>query len=98
MSAPSPASPAPGAYKFTVRSAEHAVALIREKLGPAARVISVRPVQHKGLFRFLGKPGLEVVAMVDAPAEPAIPTSLNVVSEELATPPASRAPRRSRTR
>jgi flagellar biosynthesis protein FlhF len=92
MSAPAPASPAPGAYKFTVRSAEHAVTLIREKLGPAARVISVRPIQHKGLFRFLGKPGLEVVAMVDAPEAPAPRPSLNVVSEDPATPAGAAAP------
>ena len=78
-----PQSPAPGAYKFTVRSAEHAVALIREKLGPAARVLSVRPIESKGLFRFLRPPSLEVIAQVDAPAsiitavssEPALPVS-----------------------
>jgi flagellar biosynthesis GTPase FlhF len=34
---------APGTYKFTVRSTDEAVALIRGKLGPAARVLSVRP-------------------------------------------------------
>ena len=33
---------APGAYKFTVKSAAEAVALIREKLGPQARVLSSR--------------------------------------------------------
>ena len=30
----------PGAYKFTVKSAAEAVTLIREKLGPSARVMA----------------------------------------------------------
>ncbi len=77
-----PPSPAPGAYKFTVRSAEHAVALIREKLGPSARVLSVRPIEQKGLFRFLRPPSLEVIAQVDAPAAPL----LTAVSSEPALP------------
>ena len=85
-------SPAPGAYKFTVRSAEHAVALIRQKLGPSARVLSVRPIESRGLFRFLRPPSLEVIAQVDAPApllsavsaEPATPTSH---SHDLSTDP-----------
>ena len=76
-------APAPGAYKFTVRSADHAVALIREKLGPTARVLSVRAVEPTGLFRFLRPPSLEVIAQVDAPA-PA-PT-LTAVSAEPAAP------------
>src|SRR5436190_1854032 len=33
---------APGTYKFTVKSADQAVVVIREKLGPNARVLSVR--------------------------------------------------------
>ncbi|MBC7365868.1 MAG: flagellar GTP-binding protein [Undibacterium sp.] len=77
-----PQPPAPGAYKFTVRSAEHAVALIREKLGPSARVLSVRPIESKGLFRFLRPPSLEVIAQIDAPA-----SVLTAVSSGPATPP-----------
>ena len=55
---------APGAYKFTVRSTAEAVALIREKLGPTARVLSVRAVEATGLKKFFGAPRLEVVAQV----------------------------------
>jgi len=72
---------APGAYKFTVKSTEEAVALIREKLGPAARVLSVRAVEPTGLKKFFSAPRLEVIAQVDAP-----PASLQVVSSETATP------------
>lgn len=59
---------APGAYKFMVKSAAEAVALIREKLGPDARVLSVRAVEPKGLGRFFRAPRLEVIAQVDAPS------------------------------
>jgi flagellar biosynthesis protein FlhF len=78
-----PSNIAPGTYRFTVRSAEHAVAVIREKLGPSARVLSVRPIEPRGLLRFLRQPALEVVAQLDAPqvvlnavsAAPALPAS-----------------------
>lgn len=71
---------APGAYKFTVRSAEEAVTLIREKLGPDARVLSVRSVEPKGLRKIFGSPQLEVVAQIDAPAdEPVAPVAARVV-------------------
>lgn len=66
---------APGAYKFTVKSAEQAVALIRERLGPAARVLSVRSVEPTGIKRWFGAPLLEVVAQIDPPAGSAAPTS-----------------------
>jgi flagellar biosynthesis protein FlhF len=72
---------APGAYKFTVRSTEEAVTLIREKLGPSARVLSVRSVEPTGLKKFFSAPRLEVIAQVDAPA-----TSLQAVSSESAAP------------
>ena len=49
-------------YRFVVRSAEEAVTLIRERLGTAARVVSVRQVEGKGLARFLTAPKLEVTA------------------------------------
>lgn len=62
-------SPFPGAcYKFTVRSAAEAVGLIRERLGPAARVLSVRSVPARGWRRLVGVPRLEVVAQIDSPA------------------------------
>lgn len=60
-----------GTYKFAVRSTEEAVVLIREKLGPRARVLSVRSVPAPGFRRFFSSPRLEVVAQVDAPSAPA---------------------------
>ena len=84
---------APGAYKFTVKSTAEAVALIRERLGPTARVISVRAVEARGLRRFFSSPRLEVVAQIDAPAR-----ALDAVSAETAAPneSAPAAPIRSR--
>jgi len=55
----------PAAYRFTVKSTAEAVAFIREKLGPRARVLSVRAVERRGLARFFLAPRLEVVAQVD---------------------------------
>jgi flagellar biosynthesis protein FlhF len=78
-------SPAPGVYKFTVKSVEQAVALIREKLGPQARVLSVRSIEGSGLKRFFTAPRLEVVAQVDAPESAEAP-ALTVASIEPATP------------
>jgi len=63
----------PGAYKFQVKTPGEAVALIREKLGPAARVVSVNAVPATGLLRFFKAPRLEVVAQIDAPAPAAPP-------------------------
>ena len=79
----SPQSFAPGAYKFTVKSADQAVALIREKLGPSARVLSVRTVEASGFKKFFTAPRLEVIAQIDPPASPA---SIAAVSAEPATP------------
>ncbi|MDB6093994.1 MAG: Flagellar GTP-binding protein-like protein [Verrucomicrobia bacterium] len=76
---------APGAYKFTVKSAAEAVALIREKLGPQARVLSVRAVPTTGLKKLFGRPQLEVIAQID-PVVPAA-SSLAAVSGEPALPP-----------
>ena len=64
MSTPDPHF-APGTYKFTVRTTEEAVTLIREKLGPTARVLSVRAVEAAGLKKFFSAPRLEVIAQVD---------------------------------
>jgi flagellar biosynthesis protein FlhF len=69
---PSPDQPfPPGAYKFRVKTPGEAVALIREKLGPDARVVSVNSVQPTGFLRFFKVPRLEVVAQLDAPARAA---------------------------
>ncbi len=66
-----PTTPAPGTcYKFTVDSADQAVALIRERLGPSARVLSVRSVEQKGWKKLLRGSKLEVIAQIDAPAAP----------------------------
>jgi flagellar biosynthesis protein FlhF len=74
----------PGAYKFLVKSAGEAVALIREKLGPEACVLSVRAVEASGLKRLFRTPQLEVIARIDA--KPAA-GALAAVSAEAALPP-----------
>jgi flagellar biosynthesis protein FlhF len=79
-------TPAPGAYRFTVTSADQAVTLIREQLGPTARVVSVRTVEPTGLRRFFSPPQLEVVAHLDAPAAAAEAPSFDAVSAESAVP------------
>jgi len=57
-------------YKFIVKSAEEAAAIIRDKLGETAQVISVRQVEGEGLARFLKSPKLEIIAQVPlAPSE-----------------------------
>jgi flagellar biosynthesis protein FlhF len=81
----------PGAcYKFTVKSAEQAVSLIRERLGTQARVLSVRAVEPKGLRRFFSSARLEVIAQIDGPAQAAAPravgSSLSAVSADPAMP------------
>ena len=95
----------PGAYKFTVGSAGEAVTLIRERLGPQARVLSVRAVEASGLGKLFRSPRLEVIAQVDPDPAPvargeAAIVSLAAVSEELAAPerrpPPSPSPARSR--
>lgn len=48
--------------KFVVASAEEAVNLIRQEMGPQAKVLSVRQVEGKGLAKFLTAPKLEVIA------------------------------------
>lgn len=76
---------APGTYRFTVKSTEQAVALIRERLGPTARVISVRAIKPAGLKKFFTASQLEVVAQVDPVGGPGAST-LEAVSSEPATP------------
>ena len=75
---------APGTYKFTVRSTDEAVSLIREKLGPTARVLSVRNAAAPGLKKFFAAPRLEVIAQVDA--EPAEVATFDETSDEPALP------------
>lgn len=62
-------------YRFLVDSAEQAAALIRERLGEHARVLSVRSVAGRGWKRLLTAPKLEVIAQIDPPAETAAPAT-----------------------
>ncbi|MBL62941.1 MAG: hypothetical protein CMI30_05970 [Opitutae bacterium] len=48
-------------YRLVVQSAEEAVGAIREKLGPSARVLSVRQMGGQGLSKFISSPKLEVI-------------------------------------
>lgn len=91
---------APGTYKFTVKTTEQAVALIREKLGPNARVISVRAVEQSGLKKIFSAPRLEVIAQVDAPAAAGPAAGIALTSDEQASPatPADEASRHRRSR
>jgi flagellar biosynthesis protein FlhF len=83
---------APGTYKFTVKSTEEAVTLIREKLGPNARVLSVRGVEPTGLKKLFSSPRLEVIAQVgpvpatERATENASTHAFNAVSSEPAAP------------
>ena len=61
-----PASTSGKRYRLTVRSAEEAVRVIRDKLGDQARVLSVRQVGGEGLKRFISSPKLEVIAEIPA--------------------------------
>jgi flagellar biosynthesis protein FlhF len=60
----------PMRYRLVVASAAEAVALVRERFGAAARVISVRQLEAGGLKRFLQKPRLEVIVEVGVAATP----------------------------
>ena len=51
-------------YRIVVRSADEAVRVIQRKLGPEARVISVRQVGGQGLAKFISSPKLEVIAEI----------------------------------
>ena len=59
-------------HRFIVRSAEEAVRLIHERLGPAARVVSVKQVEGRGLARFLSAPKLEVTAELSEQPAPRV--------------------------
>ena len=75
------ATPASGKrFRLTVRSAEEAVRVIRDKLGDQARVLSVRQVGGEGLKRFISSPKLEVIAEI--PADDSDETSDSGLLEE----------------
>ena len=63
-----PPSATPQRYRFVVRSAEEAITVLRERLGPGAKVVSVQQVEGEGLARFLQSPKLEVIAELPAAA------------------------------
>ncbi len=60
-------SAAPGTYRFEVGSTAEAVEVIRNRLGPEARVISVRSQARRGLGKLFGAPRFEVVAELPEP-------------------------------
>jgi flagellar biosynthesis protein FlhF len=68
MTTPTPAAQGT-CYKFRVKSADEAASIIRDRLGPRARVLSVRTVEASGLSRLWSSPSLEVVARVEADEE-----------------------------
>jgi flagellar biosynthesis protein FlhF len=87
----SPALPtAPGTcFRFVVASAEEAATLIRERLGPDARVLSVRSLPAPGVQRLWSAPRLEVVAQIGAgPSEASAGTQ-----DPASAPPGRKAPR-----
>lgn len=55
-------------FKFTVGSAAEAAELVRDRLGPHARVLSVRSIPAGGWRRFWAAPRLEIVACAEPPA------------------------------
>lgn len=72
-------------FRFIVRTAEEAVTVLREQLGPRARVVSVKQVEGKGLARFLRAPNLEVIAEVP-------PETAATAAPDAAAPAATPAP------
>jgi flagellar biosynthesis protein FlhF len=60
-------------FRLTVRSAEEAVRVIRDKLGDQARVLSVRQIGGEGLKRFISSPKLEVIAEIPAEGSEELP-------------------------
>jgi len=70
METPNPNETAGATYKFVVSTAAEAAAVIRDRLGPEARVLSVRTVPAAGLRRLWSSPRIEVIAQ-SSPASPA---------------------------
>ena len=62
-------------FRLTVKSAEEAVRVIREKLGDNARVLSVRQIGGEGLKRFISSPKLEVIAEIPSENDESEPVS-----------------------
>jgi len=60
-------------YRFVVKSAEEAVRTIRERMGPKAKVLSVKQIGGQGLGKLLSSPKLEIIALI--PEETAAPAS-----------------------
>ena len=72
-------------YKFIVKSAEEAAAVIREKLGETAQVISVRQVEGEGLARFLKSPKLEIIAQIPGEESQSLPSPAPDTTDQLQT-------------
>lgn len=72
-------------YKFIVKSAEEAAAVIREKLGETAQVISVRQVEGEGLARFLKSPKLEIIAQIPGEESQSLPSPSSEPTDQLQT-------------
>lgn len=80
-------SPSPGTYRFVVRSVKEAVSVLETRLGPEARVLSVRP-QHRPLWKRILEGGrLEIVAELPRP-QPLRPSarSADALAEIVAAP------------
>jgi len=85
-----PSTPIPGVqrgkkYRFTVKSAEEAIRIIKERLGPEAEVLSVTQLDGQGLSRFLNSPKLEIIAMIPEQEEP-VSEKIEEVSQESEEP------------
>lgn len=84
----SPTRPAlvPGKkYRFSARSAEEAVQIIHDRMGPNARVVAVEQVGGSGLNRLLRSPRLEVIAMIPPPVLTTGTTSMGAGSAKEGT-------------
>ena len=60
-------APSGSVYRLVVRSADEAVQTIRERFGSAAKVLSVRQQEQKGLSGFFLSPKLEVLVQIAEP-------------------------------
>jgi flagellar biosynthesis protein FlhF len=60
----------PETIRFVAKSAGEAAEIVRRRLGPEGRVISVEQVSGSGLKRFISSPQLQIVAQRVAPPAP----------------------------
>lgn len=82
---PAASHAAPGTlFRFTVKSADEAAVVIRERLGPGARVLSVRNVAAGGLSGLWSAPRLEVIAQLAAPETSPVGASLLATAGDVA--------------